>query len=247
MTINIYILSQPILLTAAKEDTEEILSLLQGENILHTPLEVYVPRTGDAAISDTLNSLNDFENIVYSSIRNARFFLQQVEKYDKKEAVQGRLNLAVDEATFQYLESHNIPAIHPPNGRKPIDVVEMMLRLQRLSTTLYPCGAHQREDFPGFLEELDIPVTELDVFDLEGPAKADLMDYRDQLSNISPDSIIFHSRRSVNRTLAAFSDLVYENAQIISADKGISNKLKDEGIRVDAEAEGSWKSVAELV
>ena len=240
-------MSQTILITAAKEDSEKVLSQLADEHIIHAPLEIYTERTGDAEIVEVLNELNTFDNIVYSSKRNAIFFLQQVESHDKMDAVKNSLNLAFDESTFTFLEDEGIPAVHPQNGSKAIDLVELMLRLQRLGATLYPCGTHKREDFPGLLEELDMPVTELDVFDLEGPTEEALAAYQEDVKTKQPDTIIFHSRRSVNRTLAAFPDLEYENMRIISADSGITNKLQEKGLSVDVEADGSWETIAELV
>jgi len=94
---------------------------------------------------------------------------------------------------------------------------------------------------------LDIPVTELDVFDLEGPSKDDVVDYQQEVAEKQLDSVIFHSRRSVNRTFAAFPELDFENMRLITADKGITNQLEEKGYHADAEAEGSWESVAELV
>lgn len=242
-------IQKTILLTAAKEGTGKIERLLSATDceVLHAPLEVYIARTDDTDITDTLNSVERFENIVHSSKRNAQFFLSHVHAHSKMDAVKGCLNLAVDESTFEFLESEGIPAIHSPSGSKPIDTVELMLRLKRMEATLYPCGAHAREDIPGFLEELDIPVTELDVFDLKGPSDDQLLVYRQEVDKTQPGTVVFHSRRSVNRTLAAFSDLDYNTLRIISADKGITNKLDEKGISVDAEGEGSWASVAELV
>lgn len=242
-------MSQTVLLTAAQEDSEEIIALLTEKEVelIHAPLEVYELRQDDSEISNQLKNFDRFENIVQSSIRNARFFLEQVERYEKMEAVKNCLNLTFNEDTFAYLEDRGIPAVQPPNGDKPIDLVELMLRLQRMGKTLYPCGSHQREDFPGFLEELDIDVVELDVFDLEGPGEDELGRYRENVNNQPPEVVIFHSRRSVNRTLVAFPDLDYGQIRIISADKGITEKLKQKGFSADAEAEGSWASVATLV
>lgn len=241
-------MAQPILLTAAKEDSEEIVSLFSDKKaeLFHAPLEVYVKREDDARISDVLKKLDTVENIVHSSVRNARFFLQQVGRYEKMEAVQNCLNLTFNEDAFTYLEDQGIPAVQPPNGDKPIDLVELMLRLQRMGKTLYPCGSHHREDFPGFLEELEIEVIELDVFDLEGPGNDELNRYQQKVNNKRPDAIIFHSRRSVNRTLAAFPELNYEDITLISADKGITKKLDKKGFSIDAEAKGSWLSVVQV-
>lgn len=237
------------LITAAREDVESFLAVpaAQKVEIQHLPLEVYVPRKGDTEIGKVLDKLDAFENIVHSNRRNARFFLEEVRRRKKLEALTSRLNLAVDEETFAYLEQQGVAAVYPQNGSKPIDLIELMLRLKRLDATLYPCGSHQREDFPGFLKELDIPVTELDVFDLEGPSREELDGYRQQLQENPPQTVVFHSRRSVNRTLAAFPDLDYGALQVISADRGISQKLEDRDIGVDAEAEGSWDSIAGML
>lgn len=242
-------MAKTILLTAAKEDSEQILSLMENtaHQFLHIPLEVYAKRTDDSHIPHILDKLDSFDNIVHSSIRNARFFLQQVEKHQKKEDVINCLNLSFDQKTFAWLEECGIPTVHPQNGAKPIDLVELMLRLQRMGKTLYPCGSHQREDFPGFLEELDIEVVELDVFDLEGPDEETLKLYQAKVKQQRPDAIIFHSRRAVTRTLAAFPELNYEQATIITADRGITNKLQEKGLDTDAEAEGNWNSIVDLL
>lgn len=242
-------MAKTVLLTAAKDDSEKIVSRLDDTTVdlVHAPLEVFVKRKDDPQISDVLKRLDTFENIVHSCIRNARFFLQQVERYEKIKGVKNCLNLTFDKDTFTYLEDQGIPVVLPPNGNKPIDLVELMLRLQRTDKTLYPCGSHQREDFPGFLEELDVAVVELDVFDLEGPEPDELNDFKKKIDNQPPDTIIFHSRRSVNRTLAAFPDLDYSQARLISADKGITNKLQKKGLSIDAEAEGNWQSIAKLI
>jgi uroporphyrinogen-III synthase len=242
-------MTNTILLTAAQEDTEEIIDRLSDNdfNILHTPLEIYTERTDEETISSTPENLDDFENIVYGSIRNARFFLNKVKRLNKMDSVKERLNLAFDESTFDYLEQEGVAAIHPQNGNNAIDLVELMLRLQRLGATLYPCGSHRREDFPGLLQELDIDVMELDIFDLEGPSEERLAGYKKEMAGLQAEAVIFHSRRSVNRTLAAFPDLDYDSLKVISADTGITKKLEYKNIAVDAEGEGSWASVVEIL
>lgn len=238
---------QPILLTAADEDAGKITSLMDSADMLHLPLEVYTRSTDDTTIAEVLSQLDTFDNIVHSNIRNAQFFLEHVKRHSQKEAVTDCLNFTFDEGTFTWLEEQGIPAVHPQTGQKPIDLIELMLRLQRMGKTLYPCGSHQREDFPGFLEELDIEVTELDVFDLKGPGNEALDRYQRQVAKESPQAIIFHSRRSVTRTLAAFPNLDYQELRLISADRGITNKLEENGLAADAEAGGSWESIADLL
>lgn len=236
-----------VLLTAAEEDSEEIRQLLEEKEIevLHFPLETYVPVEDNSAIEETFSQLSEFENIVHGSLRNTRFFIREVESRGRIKDVRKILNLTLDEDTAIYLEESGIPAVCTYAGGKSINLVEFMLRLRRMGATLYPCGSHHKEEIPGFLEELDIPVRELELFDLEGPGKSDLEFYRRQLAESPPDAILFHTRRSVTRTYAAFPDLDYEAIRIISADKGISKKLLEKDITVDDEAEGSWKSIAQ--
>ena len=241
-------MSTTVLLTAAEDDAVEIKNLLDPVEIelLHFPLERYVPVDDQSDINETFDQLSQFENIIYSNLTNARYFMHQVEALDKMEAVRQRLNLTMDEETATFLEDSGVPAVCTYAGGKSINLVEFMLRLRRMGATLYPCGSHRKEDIPGFLEELDIPVKELELFDLMGPKNEELENYRNALSKKQPEVVIFHSRRSVNRTLAAFPDLDFESIRIISADKGISRKLSEKNIVVDDEAEGSWESISEI-
>lgn len=242
-------MAETVLLTAAEEDADFLLQLLGDANVmvLHFPLEIYVPVDEKQEIHTTFSELQEFDNIVYGSLRNARYFMEQVEQMDKKKDVRHCLNLTLDEKTANYLEEHNVPAVCSFADGRSINLVEFMLRLHRMGPTLYPCGSHKKEEIPGFLEELDIPVRELELFDLEGPVEERLHAYREQLNNQVPDSILFHSRRAVNRTLAAFPKLPYEEIKIISADRAITHKLEEQGITVDLQGEGSWQSMAELL
>ncbi len=236
---------QSILLTSAKKDSEQILRFFKQKDLpfIHAPLEVYISKNNDPAISEALNNLDEVETIIYGHKRNAIFLLRQLNKYNRVEDAGNCLNLAKDGSTFDFLESHGIPAVQSPHGSRPIDMIELMLRLQRLGKTLYPCGSHKSEHFPGLLEELNIPVTELELFDLKGPAEEDLKNFQNDVKAQKPGTVIFHSRRSVTRILAVFPKLDYQRMQVISADTGITKKLKENDISVDVEAEGSWKSV----
>jgi len=244
-------MSKRVLITAAVKDVESVLekwNIAEMEvELLHLPLEKYLPLRNDGKIVSTLNNLEVFENIVYGNVRNTLFFLDAVKKEEKLEKVRDRVNLTLDEKTSDVLEAEGIPAICSYAGSNPIDLIEFMLRFKRLDTTLYPCGSHKKEEVPGFLEELDIPVTELELFDLEGPDEKDLAAYREKVQSTPPDAIIFHSRRSVTRTLAAFQSLDFGELKIISADKGISRKLEDKDIDVHAEGKGSWESIISLI
>lgn len=242
-------MSRSVLLTAAVEDTEVVRSEFKRQKItpLLYPLERYEAVEADEDIVGTLELVGEFENIVYGSKRNAQFFVEKVKAYDKLDEVRDRLNLAVDQHTADYLEGEGIPAVHPHSEGNAIDLMEFMLRIRRIGETLYPCGDKTAEDLPGLLKELDVPVEELVVFTLEGPEEEDLQKYRKDLAAHEPGVVIFHSRRSVNRMLAAFPSLDVEGARVLSGDRAVSEKLKAKGIDADIQAEGSWDSILEKV
>lgn len=238
-----------VVLTAASEDTEMIREELEKGDItpLHYPLERYVAVEDDREILDTLNLLDEFENIVHGSKRNAQFYVKKLKEYDKLDEARDRLNLAVDQRTADYLEAEDIPAVHPHSDGEAIDLLEFILRIRRIGETLYPCGDKTVEDLPGLLRELDIPVEELVLFTLEGPEEKDLQKYRKDLAAHDPDIVVFHSRRSVNRTTAAFPNFNYETVHVISGDQAVTEKLEDENIKTDIQAAGSWDSILEHI
>ncbi len=242
-------MSRSVLLTAATEDTEVLRSNLEEQQLtlLHYPLERYEPVEDNTEILDTLELLDEFENIVHGSKRNAQFFVDVVKEYDKLDAARNQLNLALNQHTADYLEEHGIPAVHPHSDGKAIDLLEFMLRIKHIGETLYPCGDKTAEDLPGLLRELDVPVEELVLFTLEGPEELKLQEYQKEIAAHDPAIAVFHSRRSVNRMLAAFPNLNYEDAHIISGDQAVTDKLGKEDIDVDTQAEGSWASIEEIV
>ena len=136
-----------ILITAAEEDADKITSLMDNQpaDMLHLPLEVYTTGTDEASIAEVLSRLDTFDNIVHSSIRNAHFFLMHVKRHKKREAVTGCLNFSFDEETFAWLEEQGIPAVHPQNGQKPIDLVELMLRLKLETNRIWHGLKRQRQ------------------------------------------------------------------------------------------------------
>ena len=240
-------MSRSVLLTAALEDSEQFLNNLPDNDFstLHCPLERYELLQDDETIAETFSQLEQFENIVHGSKRNARFFIEKVKDLDLLEEVREQLNLAMDQYTADYLEREGIPAIHPQAQGKAINLMEFMLRVRRMGETLYPCGDKTNEDLPGLLQELEMPVEELVLFTLEGPEEKDLHAYQKEVTEEQPEVVVFHSRRSVNRTLAAFPNLNYEQKKVITGDKAVSDKLKKEGIETDRQASGSWDSILE--
>lgn len=239
-------MSHSVLLTAAPEDTEQFRDGLDKEHtLLYCPLERYEAIEDDNTITNTFDRLGEFENIVHGSKRNARFFIERAKELGQLKQARKQLNLALNQHTADYLESEGIPAIHPQAEGKAINLMEFMLRVRRMGETLYPCGDKTSEDLPGLLQELEMPVQELVLFTLEGPEEADLEQYQEEVMAEQVDTVIFHSRRSVNRTLAAFPNLNYGEAEIISGDQAVTVKLKKEDISVDYQASGSWDSILE--
>lgn len=238
-------MKQTVLLTAAAEDTEHFrheMNRLNG-SLLHYPLERYKKVTNDVMIVNVFAKLAEFENIAYGCKRNARFFVDKMKELNKLNEVRERLNLALNQQTAEYLEREGIPAIHPQANGKAINVMEFMLRTRRLGNTLYPCGDKTKEDLPGFLQELDIPVKELVLFTLEGPQQQELEKFQENMATHAPAVVVFHSRRSVNRTLAAFPHLDYTEAGVIAGDRGVAERLKEKEVNVTGQAEGSWPSI----
>lgn len=252
-----------VLITAAEEDVEETLEAFSDHDLetLHLPLEHYVPVEDEEKTEELLGRIADFEQIAYGSLRNARFFLEAVRERGLLEEVRGRVNLTADPRTAAWLEEQNVPAIYadpgsfgqagPGSGRRQggraIDLMEFLLRLRRTGPTLYPCGLETPEELPGLLRELDMPVEELVLFKSEGPGEERLRSYRERLAARVPDTVVFHSRRAVVRTLAAFPELDLEAATVVAADTGITQKLRERGIDSDYEASGSWQSIQELL
>jgi uroporphyrinogen-III synthase len=238
-------MSRSVLLTAATEDTEVFRSKLEDlpVSLLHYPLERYQSLEDNGDILDGLEQLDSYENIVHGSKRNAQFWIEWVQEFDKIEEVRNKLNLALDQHTADYLEEQGIAAVHPHADGKAINLLEFMLRIKRIGKTLYPCGDKTAEDLPALLRELDIEVDELVLFTLEGPEESQLQEYRQDFSVHQPKHVIFHSRRSVNRMLAAFPNANYEDPLVISGDQAVTDKLESEGINVDEQAEGSWDSI----
>lgn len=237
-----------VLLTAAIEDTEAVRSELEHQKItlLHYPLEYYQKLDSDS-VREAFEKIKDFDNIAYGSKRNARFFVEKMKEFDKLDEVRERLNLALNQPTADFLENEGVPAVHPQSEGKAINLMEFMLRTRRIGNTLYPCGDKTKEELPGFLQELDIPVQELVLFTLEGPKKQDLMKFQEDVAAHEPAVIIFHSRRSVNRTLTAFPNLDYDDAHIITGDRAVTDRLEEKQVSVTSQADGSWESILKKV
>lgn len=236
-----------ILLTSAIEDSEDMQEWAREKpvDLLHLPLEKYVP--SEPKEEDLSGLIESSENIIYGNKRNAKFFLKYVQQQNLKDLVINRVNLAGHQRAADYLEEHGIPAIYPGSD-KPIKMLEFLMRLRRLGSVLYPCGSHQNDEIPGLLNELDIDVQERIFYELEGPSSQELKSYQRKAEESQVDFIVFHSRRSVIRTQAAFPGLAGDASKIIAGDNAVADKLKeDHNITVDKTAEGNWRSIIEKI
>jgi uroporphyrinogen-III synthase len=235
-----------VLITAAEEDRERITHLISPNsnyNVLFKPLEQYKARL-DGDPKTELPEWDNTKNIVHGNVRNVRFFIKWMHRHGLDEEVRQRVNFTTDALVAGILEQEQVPAIYP-EGEKPIDLLELMLRLQRTDPVLYPTGAGLADEMPGLLQELDIPVLELDLYSLEGPEQESLEQWRKQLEEEQPQVVIFHSRRSVVRTLTAFPGLDFNETTLLAADAGVRRKLEDNDLSAELEGEGSWESIFE--
>ena len=210
---------------------KQIPDLLPG-NPLHLPLIFYNALDTTKEIQDVLNNLNRFDNIVFGSPQNTTFFLEHLQKFPDATEELMAVCFARTEAIRLLLDRHDIPAIESYSGSKAIDLVESMLRFQRLGRTLYPCAEQSADDIPGFLEELDVECVELPCYRKEGPDEQTLKRYREQLEN-QPEAIFFHSVASVNQIPAAFPGLDLEEASCLAYSDAVLKKLEEAAITAE--------------
>jgi len=222
------------LITQEKKDCKELVKDLEerGSEILQCPLEKYIPLS-NSDIRDTLEKIEHFDNIIYGNLKNATFFFEHI--YDEQilEKVLNRINFALDQPTADFLEDRGIPAITSAPHTKPIELVELMLRLGQTGTCLYPCGRHFKEELPGLLFELGIEFKELEMYDRVGPSEQELERYRAMLQNEQPDLVVFHNIDSVRRIKIAFPDLNWKNIETVALSAAIADKLQENDLNVD--------------
>jgi len=233
-----------ILITQDEDESEKLIELLEqdGAEFILCPLEKYVSVENDQ-IQETLNNIDQFDNILYGNQRNAEFFFDHIYEESILEKVLNRINFALDQQTANYLEERGVPAITAAPNTEPIDLVELMLRLGQMGKSLYPCGKHFKEELPGFLFELSIECKELELYDKVGPSEQDLKRYRVVVNESQPDIVVFHNEDSIRRIKIAFPDLKWDLIDKIAINNKIANKIKENGVNVDhvisfEEAEG---------
>lgn len=234
-----------ILFTAAAEDAEKPVEFLQGKGfeVLHIPLMKYELLEEDDYVKDTFEGFESYQNIIYGSKRNASFFWEQVVKYGKEDEVRSKVNFVVDRDTQTFLEGVGVAAILPRPKSKGIDVLEFMIRFNRLGTTLYPAGEATQEEMPGLLEELGVAHNDLNVFRERNLTEAELADTRIDIQGKNWDTVIFHSRSSVNRFFAACPDFDLTGKKVFVTNEKVAARLNDFSGIDSIDIEGNWESI----
>ena len=229
-----------VLITQDRLESGALTSQLMksGFDTVNLPLDIYFAVSEKESSYSIQEELQKVQTIVFGNKMSARFFMQLFGKELVLEKLRKKINLALTQEIALFLESFDIPAISAHPKTKPIDLIELMLRLHLLGPCLYPCGRHLSEELPGFFIELDIPCVEIPVYDRRGPNQDELADYRLNLEQNPPGYVIFHNLDSVRRTKIAFPGLNYEQINVISLHETISRHLMKNDISVDLEWDG---------
>ncbi|NBC02827.1 MAG: hypothetical protein GVY20_03890 [Bacteroidetes bacterium] len=234
------------LFTANKDIATSFLSEINQSvflQLLHLPLENYSYSVNLEEVELVESKMDSFSFIIHGNLRNARFFIQWVKEAEILDQVREIVHLVPNQATIDFLAEYEIPAIMPRKEARPIDIIEFMLRISREGTVLYPTTDQRDEEVPGLLQELEMPVIEFPVCREVTLPPETLEKYREEVANSKIDSVIFHSRSSVNRIQIAFPDLDYSKLECISSGQAVTQKLKESGIEPFIEARGSWRSL----
>lgn len=211
--------------------------------LLHLPLENYSYSVNKEEEELVLEKLDSFSFVIHGNLRNARYFIQWVQESETLEQVQNIVHLVTNQTMVDFLAEFDIPAVMPRKEARPIDIIEFMLRISREGTVLYPTTDQRDEEAPGLLQELEMPVVEFQVCREETLAAESLENFREQVSDTTFDSVIFHSRSSVTRIQTAFPELDFSLVECISSGQAVTQKLQESGIVPDVEARGSWRSL----
>lgn len=211
--------------------------------LMHLPLENYSYSVNREEVELVERKMDSFSFVIHGNLRNARFFIQWVKEAEILDQVVVIVHLVPNKATVDFLAEYEIPAIMPRKEARPIDIIEFMLRISREGTVLYPTTDQRDEEVPGLLQELEMPVIEFPVCREEVLPSEILTKYRDKVAKTDFDSVIFHSRSSVNRIQIAFPDLDFSEFECISSGQAVTQKLQESGIEPSIEARGSWRSL----
>lgn len=238
-----------VLLTASADLCAPILNekTNRSTSFLHLPLEEYEPFVDSEEADIIKEKTDDFSYVIYGNLRNAKYFVEWIKEENLLKSFQQAVHLVLDQPTADFLESNSIPAIKPREQGKPIDILEFMLRISRDGKTLYPTAENKTEEMPGLLQELEMEVAEFRVCREKTLDSSTLKKYQSEVDSDNLQAILFHNRSSITRTRAAFPGLnIYKN-KVISGSAGVTKALIDIGIEPDAEAEGTWHSIYQVI
>lgn len=238
-----------VLVTANKDLAAPLIQdeNIKGEKLHLLPLEFYENFTFDGEREVIAENLDEYSFIIYGNLRNARHFIEWVKENELVKDAQTSVNLTLDKPAMQFVEANGIPAIMPKNNGKPIDILEFMLRIFKEGKTLYPTTRDQSEEIPGLLKELDMPVDEFTVCREIRVNELLLKSYMKKIKQKPVNTVLFHNRSSVIRTLTAFPGLNYSELTLIAGSEGAAQKMKEEGLAVHEKASGSWQSIASVL
>jgi len=237
------------LLTANEADCQLFLerAKILSDQLLHLPLEKYEYFVEEEVAESLRKRLDTFVFIIYGNIRNAGYFLDWAKEEELLDDCKKRIHLVSDPATSALLEEHSLPAIMPREFAKGIDIIEFMLRIFAEGAVLYPTSDSHTEEIPGLLKELEMPVMEFTVCRERTLIEDELKNHREKLASSGVETVVFHNRSSVQRIKLAFPDLNLNQTKNIAADNGIAEQMDKQKIPVHEVANGTWRSLADVV
>lgn len=237
-----------LLVTADRDTAAPFLERVESEaDLLHLPLELSEYRVTTEEDEALTEILDKFSFVLYENLRDARHFVEWVNRNEHLETVQKMVHLTVDQPSTAFLEGEKIPAICPKARARPIDLMEFMLRISREGSSLCPAHESRTGELPGLLQELDIPVSEFRVTAEKSIPAETLETYREMIRKEEFGTILIHNRSALVRIRTAFPDLDLSSYRIISGSAGLTLKLQKEGIEPDLQANGTWHSIADSV
>jgi len=234
-----------LLITADTHFAAPLLNNLRNLPVqpIHLPLESFTVRNDVSFGRQFHSAISQISFISYENLRNAFFFLKWCDINGFRDHLSQFIHLCIDHTTAEFLESENIPAILPHPGAKPIDLLEFILKISKEGVVLSPGTKNRKQELPGLLQELELPFFEYDVCEEENISSDTVGSYQKIISEKNPDIILFHSKSSVNRTAAAFPELMSDHVIKIAANAGTAQKLISKGYQPDEIANSTWSSV----
>ena len=236
------------MVTMAEEDVTPLKPWVSEEKeLLHMPLERYeYVGNNFEGYEATETLLEKYSYMVYGHPRNASYSIAWFkEEGVLNQAIEQWIHFAIDEQTASMLEAEGIPAIHPSGSGKPIDLLELLMRLNRIDKILYPTGIEVIEEMPALFDEMGVEYRYMPLFKKEGPGSGDLEAMRASLKQYPPHVLLVHSQRAAVRTGAAFPDLNYDDLILAAANKGTANKLFAQDLEPHIVGDGSYQTLFE--